>query len=232
MIPLKDNIPSYKKPLINYIIITINSLVFIYQYFFLSSYETQNFIYSFGFVPIKFITEFSHHWWNIITSMFIHGGFFHFLGNMWFLYIFGDNVEDNFGHLNFLLLYITCGIFAAIFQFILSPTSNIPMVGASGAISGILGAYFILYPYAGVLTLIPFGLFSRIIVMPAVFFLGLWIIFQILSGTQSLAIKATLGKDIGGIAYWAHIGGFLCGVILTLNKRRKRYRYRTYWRYF
>jgi len=163
--------------------------------------------------------------------MFLHGGFLHFLGNMWFLYIFGDNVEDRFGHVKYLLFYIFCGVSATLVQFVLNPLSRIPMIGASGAISGVLGAYFVFYPSAGVLTLLPLGLFSRIVVLPAVLFLGLWFIFQFLSGTQSLAIQAVVGRDIGGVAYWAHIGGFLTGVVISLFSRRRR-RIKTYWRYY
>ncbi|MEN3013071.1 MAG: rhomboid family intramembrane serine protease [Endomicrobiia bacterium] len=232
MIPLKDNIPSYRFPIVNYVIISVNSLVFIYQYIFSnkSFYEIENFIYSYGFIPYRFITDFSSSWWSLFTSMFLHGGFWHFLGNMWFLYIFGDNVEDRFGHFKYLIIYITCGLTGSLFQFLLNPTSRIPMIGASGAISGVLGAYFVFFPSAGILTLVPFGIFSRIVVVPAVIFLGLWIIFQFLSGTQNLMIKAALGRDLPGVAYWAHIGGFLCGVVIAFKTRKKR-RIKTYWRY-
>lgn len=231
MIPLKDNIPSHRTPIVNYFIITVNTLVFIYQYIILSEpYKVESFIYTYGFIPYRFTYEFFSSWWSLFTSMFLHGGFLHFLGNMWFLYIFGDNVEDRFGHLKYLLIYISCGICAGMFQFLLDPFSKIPMIGASGAISGILGAYFVLYPSAGILTLLPFGIFSRIVVIPAVMFLSFWIIFQFLSGTQNLMIKFALGRDIPGVAYWAHIGGFFCGLIISLRAKKKR-RYKTYWRY-
>lgn len=231
MIPLKDNIPSYRTPIVNYFIIFINTLVFIYQYTFISDlHEVQNFIYTYGFIPHRFIYEFSSSWWSLFTSMFLHGGFLHFLGNMWFLYIFGDNVEDRFGHLKYLLVYIASGICGTLLQFLLDPFSKIPMIGASGAISGILGAYFVLYPSAGILTLVPFGIFSRIIVIPAVMFLSFWIIFQFLSGTQNLMVRFTLGRSLPGVAYWAHIGGFLCGLIIALRLRKKR-KYKSYWRY-
>jgi membrane associated rhomboid family serine protease len=234
MIPLKDNIPSYKKPIINYFIILVNTLVFIYQYFFLHSQtDIQEFIYTYGFVPYRFLTEFSTYWYTILTSMFLHGGFLHFLGNMWFLYIFGDNVEDKFGHIKFLLIYLLCGILASFIQFVFSPTSTLPMIGASGAISGVLGSYFIFFPTAGVLTLVPFGIFTRIVVFPAVIFLGFWFIFQLLSGTQTFALQVVLGREIGGIAYWAHIGGFLTGLITAIISKisRKKQRYKTYWHY-
>lgn len=231
MIPLKDNIPSYRKPFVNYLIIFVNSLVFIYQYFIISTqYELERFITKYGFVPFNFVTDLSSSY-TILTAMFIHGGFLHFLGNMWFLYIFGDNVEDRFGHVKYLIFYITCGVVATMLQFFLHPLSKIPMIGASGAISGVLGAYFVFYPSAGVLTFIPLGFFSRIVVLPAVLFLGLWFIFQFLSGTQSLALQMVLGKELGGVAYWAHIGGFVAGVVISIFSRR-RYRRKTYWRYY
>ncbi len=231
MIPLKDNIPSYKKPFVNYIIIFINTIVFVYQYLFLpSKYHIEEFITSYGFIPYRFTNDLTY-FYTIFTSMFLHGGFSHFLGNMWFLYIFGDNVEDRYGHIKYLFIYLLSGISATFLQYILNPFSKIPMIGASGAISGVLGSYFVFFPSAGVLTLVPFGFFSRIIVLPAAFFLGLWFIFQFLSGTQSLAIQAALGREVGGVAYFAHIGGFIFGLIVASVNRKKR-RYKTYWRYF
>ncbi len=228
MIPLKDNIPSYRKPIVNYIIIGINTVIFVYQYFFLiSKYEIRNFITSYGFIPYRFTTDLSY-FYTIFTSMFLHGSFLHFLGNMWFLYIFGDNVEDRYGHFKYLMIYLLAGATATLLQYILNPFSKIPMIGASGAISGVLGSYFVFYPSAGVLTLILFGFFTRIVVFPAAFFLGFWFIFQILNGTQSLAIQAALGKELGGVAYFAHIGGFIFGLIVALTTRKKR-RYKTYW---
>ena len=232
MIPLKDNIPSYRKPFINYLIIVVNTLVFIYQYFLLpSKLEIQQFIYDYGFIPYRFITDFNNSWYTLFSSMFLHGGFLHFLGNMWFLYIFGDNVEDRYGHLKFLLIYLICGISATFVQLIFSPTSTIPMIGASGAISGVLGSYFIFFPTAGVLTLIPFGIFTRIVVLPAVIFLGFWFIFQLLSGTQTYALQVVTGRDIGGVAYWAHIGGFLAGLFIALFTKKKKRRIKAYWYY-
>lgn len=234
MIPLRDNIPSYSKPVVNYTIIIMNTLVYVYQYFLLPThYEIENFVYTYGFIPARFLYEFPETVYTILTAMFIHGGFLHFLGNMWFLYIFGDNVEDRFGHFKYLIIYLICGVAATFLQFILNPSSRIPMIGASGAISGVLGAYFIFYPSAGVLTLMLFGFFSRIVVIPAVIFLGLWFIFQFLSGTQSLALQVAIGREVGGVAYWAHIGGFLCGLFFALvSKNKRRRRVRTYWRYY
>ncbi len=229
MLPIKDNIPSYRKPLVNYLIILINTCVFIYQMF-LSPQEEIIFIKNYGFIPQRFLFNFSSSFYTIFTCMFIHGNFAHFFGNMWFLYIFGDNVEDRLGHIKFLFIYLVCGIFGSLFQLMLNPLSSIPMIGASAAISGILGMYFVFYPSAGVVTLVPFFFFYDIIVLPAVLFLGLWFIFQFLSGTTSLAIQSALGKEVGGIAYWAHIGGFIAGMFFAIKNRRKKRR-RTYYKY-
>lgn len=230
MLPIKDNIPSYRKPLVNYFFIIANFFIFVYQTFILSSKESISFIQQFGFIPQRFILNFSSYYYTIFTCMFLHSNFAHFLGNMWFLYIFGDNVEDRFGHIRYFFIYLLCGIGGSILQLLLTPLSTIPMIGASGAISGILGAYFVLYPSAGIVTLVPFGFFFDIIVLPAVLFLGLWFIFQFFSGTASLAIQSALGKEIGGVAYWAHIGGFITGLIFALKNRRKKRRRRTYYR--
>ncbi len=229
MLPIKDNIPSYKKPWVNYLFIITNSFIFLYQSI-LSSKERILFVQQFGFVPQRFLFNFSSYYYTIFTCMFLHGNFAHFLGNMWFLYIFGDNVEDRFGHIRYFFIYILCGIFGSVLQMIINPLSTIPMIGASGAISGILGAYFVLYPSAGVITLIPFGFLLDIVVLPAVLFLGFWFIFQFFSGTTSLVIQSAIGKEVGGVAYWAHIGGFIAGLIFAL-KSRKRKKIRTYYRY-
>lgn len=228
MLPLKDNIPSYRKPVINYILIGINTLVFIYELSFRESYLLEKFIFSYGMVPLKFITDFTSSWYTIFTSLFLHGGILHFGGNMLFLYIFGDNVEDRLGHIKYFFTYIFWGVVGSLLQLVFNPTSNIPMIGASGCISGVLGCYFIFYPTAGIVTLVPLGFFSRIIVIPAFFFLGLWFLIQLYSGGLSIVTQPILGRS-GGIAYWAHIGGFISGVItarMVLRKRR-----RTYWRY-
>ena len=145
-------------------------------------------------------------WKSLITSMFMHGGWFHLVGNMWFLYVFGDNVEDVFGHNKFIIFYLLCGLAASTVQIISNPSSHIPMVGASGAVSGVMGAYAVLFPRAPVHMLVFFGFFFTRIVVPAVFMLGYWLILQLLGGL--------LGGGAGGIAFWAHIGGFIAGIIL------------------
>jgi membrane associated rhomboid family serine protease len=153
---------------------------------------------------------------TVLTSMFLHGGFLHLGGNMLYLWIFGDNVEDTLGHARFVLLYFGSGIGAALAQTVVNPHAGIPMVGASGAVSGILGAYLLLFPYATVLTLVTFGFFWRFIHMPALVVLGLWILLQFLSGYLSLGAPGVAG---GGVAFFAHIGGFFVGMALLFVLR-------------
>jgi membrane associated rhomboid family serine protease len=144
--------------------------------------------------------------------MFLHGGWAHLLGNMWFLFIFGDNVEDCFGHIGYLFFYIFAGTVAALAQIFAGPSSHIAMIGASGAISGVLGAYFAFYPQARVVTLIPMGMVSRVVELPAIYFLGFWFALQFFSGVSSLAATA---EEAGGVAFWAHVGGFVAGLLIA-----------------
>ncbi len=222
MIPLKDNIPSRRFSFINYLLIAINTAVFILELKVASYGLLENFIFNYGIVPKRFFSIFPVDWHTIFSAMFLHGGWMHFLGNMLFLYIFGDNVEDKLGHIIYLIFYIFCGIVAAILQIVFSFNSSVPMIGASGAIGGVLGAYFLLYPNARILTLVFFGFFSRIVAIPAFFYLGFWFIMQLMSGTFSLTAGT---NQAGGIAFWAHIGGFLAGVFWILffyrPKRRR-----------
>jgi membrane associated rhomboid family serine protease len=164
------------------------------------------------FVPLgpgmSCIVENSHNWLSIFTHMFMHGGWLHIIGNMWFLYVFGDNIEDSMGSVRFFLFYLTCGIASVVLQMVLNPASPIPMVGASGAISGVMGAYIVLFPRAPVHMLVFFGFFFTRIVVPAFFMLGYWFILQLLGGFF------TLGSSSGGVAFWAHVGGFIAGILL------------------
>ena len=205
--PYKDDNPRVLVPYVNYGIISLNVFIFIGQTM-LSLHDPRiniALINVFGFIPIEFNLL------DILTSMFMHGGLFHILGNMWFLWIFGDNVESALGHVRYLGFYLFCGFGAAIGQFLINPSSPVPMVGASGAIGGVLGAYLINHPNAKVLVLIPFGFFSQLIKIRALYVLGFWFILQFISSG-------------GGVAYAAHIGGFVSGIILILffNKKRKR----------
>ncbi|GBC98921.1 hypothetical protein HRbin17_01440 [bacterium HR17] len=157
-----------------------------------------------------------------LCTMFLHGGWAHLLGNMWFLFLFGDNVEDAMGHLRYLAFYLVCGLVATLAHIAVSPTSPIPVVGASGAISGVVGAYLVLFPTARVLTLVPIFFFFDIVLLPALIFIGLWFVFQFASG-----VFALLAPDISGVAWWAHIGGFVAGVLLApLLRERRPYRHR------
>jgi membrane associated rhomboid family serine protease len=209
MIPLKDVIPTRTWPGVTLGLIVLNVLVFIYQLT-LSPQEIEDFILVFGLVPADFSVS------TMFTSMFVHGGFMHAAGNLLYLWIFGDNVEDRLGHGRFLLFYLAAGAVAALAQAAMDPGSVIPMVGASGAIAGVMGGYFVLYPHSRVLTLFPFPI--MIFEVPAIFFLGLWFFVQFLSGLGSMAATGT--EMPGGVAFWAHVMGFVAGVGLVQLMRR------------
>jgi membrane associated rhomboid family serine protease len=202
MIPLRDNIPSDRVPVVNYAIIAVNVAVFLYEASL--GRHIEKFIFTYGLVPSHF--SFS----DLLTSMFLHGGWGHLLGNMLFLYIFGDNVEDRLGHGRYLIFYLLCGIAAGAAQAVASPHADVPMVGASGAIAGVSGAYFLFFPTSRVLTLVPIFFFLQMVEIPAVFFLLVWFLWQLLSGV------ATLGQagGMGGVAFFAHVGGFVAGMLL------------------
>lgn len=215
MFPLWDEMPTRKIPIVTIIFIILNGLVYYYQLFIIT--DSMRFIYAFGLVPLE-ITQgtdlFPYGptpiYLTIFTSMFMHGSFVHLFGNMLYLWIFGNNIEDYLGKFGFIFFYFLCGIFAALIQILISPYSKIPMIGASGAVAGILGAYFILFPRARITTLIFFGFFIRLIKMPALFVLGLWIIFQLFYGFSNLSLQGANS----GVAWFAHIGGFIGGIIL------------------
>jgi membrane associated rhomboid family serine protease len=213
MFPLRDNIPSLTAPTLNYIFILINVMVFLLE---LSmGPELNEFIRIFGFVPRYFFLHLGHDNLTgailpVFTSMFLHGGWLHLIGNMWTLYIFGDNVEDTLGHVEYLILYLASGAAACFAHLLSTPGSLMPMVGASGAIAGVMGAYFCLFPNARILTLIPL-LFFVIIEVPAYIFLGFWFLLQFFSGTFSiLGARADVG-----VAFWAHVGGFIFGYLFV-----------------
>ena len=196
--PYKDDNPRVLFPIVTYGIIGLNILVFWAQFF---VYGNERLISTFAFLPYEFKL------FTIFTSMFMHGGLMHIIGNMWFLYIFGDNVESILGHVRFLLFYLFCGIGAAVAQFLIQPDSTTPMVGASGAIAGVLGAYMIKFPKARVHVLAVIFIFITTIVVPAQIVLGLWFLMQLSGGLGSLGFDTT-----GGIAWFAHIGGFIVGI--------------------
>ena len=210
MIPLRDVIPSRTRPGITISLIGLNLLVFVLQAT-LSEADAQAFVHTFGLVPAQFSLL------NVGTSMFVHAGPGHLAGNVLFLWIFGDNVEDRLGHGRYLAFYVACGTVAALAQAALDPQSLVPMVGASGAIAGVMGAYLVLYPHSRVLMLFPFP--PILFELPAVFFLVFWFVMQFLSGLGSLAaIRA--GDLSGGVAFWAHVMGFVTGLVLVRWMRR------------
>jgi len=231
MLPIKDDQPSYSTPFVTWFLIGLNILVFFYQWS-LGPQGGELFVRVYGEVP-SHLTAFlaGHSKYSLIqvtlpflTSMFLHAGLMHVLGNMWFLYIFGDNVEDYLGHFKFLIFYLLAGLIAMATQVAIYPHSNVPTVGASGAIAGVLGAYFILYPRARVLT----WFFVFVIYLPAWVVLGEWFVVQFFSGAATLAQAA--GRDMGGVAVWAHVGGFIAGVLMIKlfpeRGRRSPYAYR------
>ena len=220
MIPLKDNIPSSRIPLITIGLIVINVLVYLNQLM-LPPRAAVRFVYLYGLIPVE-ISQWQllvpHPvplYGTILTSMFVHGGLFHLAGNMLYLWIFGDNVEDRLGRVRYLLFYLLSGVGAAAAQILSDPHSKIPMVGASGAISGVLGAYLLLYPHARVVTLVFFGWLVRVIEIRALIVLGFWIVVQLVSGLL------TWGAQVGGVAWFAHVGGFVAGLVMVIPLRRR-----------
>lgn len=222
MVPLRDNNPTTINPYVTYGLIAANILVFVYQLS-LSPQQLESFYRIAALVPCQLSNTcqaiFEYHqivpeWMTLITSQFLHGGFLHLAGNMLFLWIFGNNIEDRLGHIKYLVFYLTCGVLAALSQWYFSQSSAIPSLGASGAIAGVLGAYIFRFPQAEVLTFIPLGIFFTTVRVPAFFFLGFWFIQQAFYGLASLEAPANIGMEGGGIAYWAHAGGFVFGAIL------------------
>jgi membrane associated rhomboid family serine protease len=211
MIPLRDVIPSRTTPVVTMALIALNTLVFLYEQT-LGEYPFRVFVATWGLIPAQFDAV------SVVTSMFVHGGWAHFLGNMLYLWIFGDNVEDRVGHGRYIVFYLGCGAIAAFIQTLFNSDSNIPMIGASGAISGVLGAYIVMFPHSRVLTLIPIFVFIEFVEIPAFVLLGIWFLMQLVSGVGSLGLQ-----DVGGVAFWAHAAGFIAGVAaIGLFKRPER----------
>jgi len=211
MIPIRDTIPSKNYPVVNNCIIGINVVLYLVQM--AQGPDLNRFVYIYGLVPARYsipqITSYfttGQQFFSLLSFMFLHGGFWHLLGNMWSLYIFGDNVEDRLGPLRYIVFYLLCGITSGLSHLIFNLNSNIPTIGASGAIAGVMGAYLILHPNAKILTLIPIIFIPWFIEIPAFFFLGFWFLLQFINAAGSHG-------GIGGIAWWAHIGGFIFGII-------------------
>jgi membrane associated rhomboid family serine protease len=219
LIPLKNLDPRRSLPIITLFIIAANVAVFLYQIT-LPPQAAESFVRTWGLVPSKLQLALSGHHYTLVnalipvfTCMFLHGGFLHILGNMWFLWIFGANLEDRVGAISYLLIYFVCGIVSGLTQAAFSWGSHIPSIGASGAISGVLGAYIVLFPASRILTLVPLFIIWFTARIPALVFIGLWFIVQFLSGVGSLGPRGA--ANTGGVAWWAHIGGFLFGVFLA-----------------
>lgn len=225
MIPIRDTIPSKTFPYVTVGLIVANSAIFLFE---VSLGQRLNeFLTTFGLIPVRFFRSVNGDYGIIsrflpfFTSMFLHGGWFHAIGNMWYLWIFGDNVEDRMGHFRYFIFYILCGLAAGFAHIFTNQSSGVPTVGASGAIAGVMGAYFILYPTARIWTLIPIFFFIRYVELPAFALLGFWILMQFFSGAISLSAGASQG---GGVAWWAHIGGFAAGAILVFIFRKRKHK--------
>lgn len=209
MIPLKDEIKTRRVPVVNYVLILINVAVFIYQ--FVNASQMEAIVSRYAMIPANITTAFTvENLRPVITSMFMHAGWVHLLANMLYLWIFGDNIEDRLGHFGYLNFYLAGGFAAAALHVLINPLSTVPTVGASGAIAAVLGAYLVLYPKARIYTFIPIGFWAQLRLVPAAVVLGLWFVLQLFSGFATLGG----GSDVGGTAFWAHIGGFVFGVLI------------------
>jgi membrane associated rhomboid family serine protease len=220
MIPLQDNIRARRPPLMNYAIIIVNVLLLVYQMR-LPEPALEAFLTRHGAIPSRFLGDTDIvQIGTLVSSIFLHGGWLHLVSNMWALFIFGDNIEDRMGPVRYLLFYVVAGMIAGMVHIYLHASSALPVIGASGAIAGVMGAYLITYPRARVITLVPIG-FLWFVQIPAVIYLGLWFALQLFSGVQTLAADA-VEDAVGGVAWWAHIGGFVAGMILikVLQSRR------------
>jgi len=227
MIPLRDANPSHHTPLVTILLIAANLGAFLYELS-LPPQGLEQFVFQFGVIPSR-MTAFVRHpdigfgdaYVPLFTSMFLHGGWLHLIGNMWFLWIFGDNIEDRLGKLRYLLFYLVCGLGAGLAHALFNLGSNIPTIGASGAVAGVLGGYFVLFPTARVLTLVPF-FFLILAQLPAWLILLYWFVIQFFSGAMTLAAGR---GELGGVAWWAHVGGFVLGALLVrvlVPRRRVR----------
>ena len=217
MIPLRDTQPSYSFPFVTVAIIALNVLAFFYE-FSMDDYELNFFIAHYGVIPTRF------QWMDVLTSIFLHGGWMHLIGNMWFLWIYGDNVEDILGHAQYLIFYLLCGLAATMVHVMFNIDSRVPTIGASGAIAGVMGAYVVKFPHSRITTLVPVFVFLTTMEIPAYFILLYWFVIQFFSGVGSVG-HSHLSQ--GGVAWFAHVGGFLAGVALILIMRtQERWRHR------
>lgn len=221
MFPINDDNPTRIRPYVTYALIAINIVVFLHEMS-LAPQQLQGFFHLYAVVPKELTASLNGIPVNqpvpetltLVTSQFLHGGIMHIAGNMLFLWIFGNNVEDKLGHVKYIIFYISCGVLAALSQWVFSVQSGIPSLGASGAIAGVMGAYILRFPKAKIRTLVFLGYFVTTLKVPAFLFLGLWFVQQAFSSFASLAVQTDVGMETGGIAYWAHAGGFVFGAIL------------------
>lgn len=222
MVPLRDENPTRIRPYVTYGLIAINILVFLYEATLMGSPSLERFLRTWAVVPVELSASLHgdprfplfQEGETLITSQFLHAGLLHVGGNMLYLWIFGNNVEEQMGRLRFTLFYLLCGVLASLAQWFVAPNSDIPSLGASGAIAGVMGAYIFRFPQVRVLTLLPIFVFFTILRIPAIVFLGIWFVQQALYGFASLGAPTMVGMEGGGIAYWAHAGGFLFGAVL------------------
>ena len=228
MFPLRDDAPRFGTPFITLALIVVNVAVFVYQFWLAieSPGAQQTFVETFGAIPLRAEQALAGRYpliegiGPVFTSIFLHGGWLHLIGNMWFLWIFGDNVEDELGHFTYLLFYLACGLLASLAHILANPESMVPAVGASGAIAGVMGAYLVRFPSARITTLVWIFVFITTIELPAVVMLVYWLAIQFFSGAAE-----TGGAGTGGVAWWAHVGGFVAGAVLIWSRpRRRRYR--------
>jgi len=223
MLPLKDTVRARDVPVMNWLLIATNVMVFLFEAT-LGPRQLDALTRVLGMVPARLLASPTPgQVLTIFTSMFLHGGWWHLISNMWVLFIFGDNVEDRMGHGRYLVFYLLAGLAAALAHAFVSPASRVPTIGASGAISGVMGAYLALFPEARVLTLVPGFFLPWTIEVPAIIFIGFWFVSQLFNGLFSLAAAAV--STYGGVAWWAHVGGFLAGLLLVKVFERRRYRY-------
>lgn len=213
MFPLYDSSPRSTFPIINYLIIAVNIIAFIIQF---TSVNFDAYIYQYGFIPAQFEFADVSSYISILTSIFMHGGLMHIISNLWFLHIFGDNVEDHLGHLRYLGFYLAAGVVATFTQYLINTDSVVPHIGASGAISGVAGTYFILFRNSRIKSFLPLGITWTTAELPVWFFLGYWFVLQIFSG-----INAYVPSSGDGVAWFAHIGGFIFGLLVGLFLKKK-----------
>ena len=213
MFPLYDENPTRITPYITYGLIGMNVLVFFHEVS-LPGTQLEQFLRLYAVVPRELTNNLGGEWTTLFTSQFLHGGWWHLISNMVFLWIFGNNIEDRLGHFKYIIFYLSCGALAALCQWVIGINSGIPSLGASGAISGVLGAYIIRFPDARVMSLVFLGFFITTIRVPALLLIGIFFIQNVISGLANLQAAANMSVETGGVAYWAHIGGFVFGVIL------------------